>query len=64
MEAGAKLGRDARPARSWSRMMRGHAVFSVVFALCASMAWASAADGAKMSAADVQSVKNVQRNIT
>lgn len=57
MEAEAKFGRDARPARPWSRMMRGHAVFAVVFALCACMAWASAADGAKMSAADVQSVK-------
>lgn len=54
MEEGAKLGRDARP---WSRMMRGQAVFAVVFALCAGTAWATAADGAKMSAADVQSVK-------
>ena len=57
MEADAKLGRDARPARPWLRMMRDHAVIAVVFALCAGTAWASAADGAKMSAADVQSVK-------
>ena len=57
MEADAKLGRDARPARPWSRMMRGHAVFAVVFALCACTARASVADGVKMSAADVQSAK-------
>ena len=57
MEAGVKLGRDARPARPWSRMMRGHAVFAVVFALCACTAWVSVADGVKMSAAEVQDVK-------
>jgi len=54
MEVGTKLGRDARPARPWT-----HWTFGLVFAfaLCACTVWATAADRAKMSAAEVQGVK-------
>ncbi len=50
MEAEAKFGRDARPARPWSRMMRGHAVFAVVFTLCACTAWATMVDATRVDA--------------
>ena len=57
MEAEAKFGRDARPARPWSCGTHGLAVVLVVSVLCICTVWASAADGARMSAIDVQSVK-------
>ena len=56
MEVGVNLGIDAHFACRWTHWTLGP-VFAVAFALFACTAWATVADGVKMSVADVRSVK-------
>ena len=56
MEVGVNLGIDAHSACPWIHWTLGP-VFAVAFALFACAAWATVADGVKMSVADVRSVK-------